>query len=619
MFIRKVKNKYKGREYFNYQLVESVRTEKGPRHKVVCSLGSLAPRSPEDWLKLSSRIEGALRGQDDLFDQGTDDELPGIISKIRNGKKRRGKAKPELQAAVEGEGEVVAVKTGSVRTEDLREAGPAHAGNEFWKRLGMGSILEGIGLSERAVKLTCAMTLNRLIHPSSEHAMPNWIRRVALSDIIGEDFSKLSEDSLYCNLDRLHPLRTEIESSLAERERSIFNLDDSILLYDLTSTYFEGAAELNPKAIRGYSRDKRPDCKQVIIGLAIGQEGFPVAHEVFKGNLKDSDSLGDMLDAMEKRTGPLEGRTLVIDRGMAFDKNIDQVKSRKMHYIVAARQAERNQWLDEFEDLDAFEKVLRESSPQNPCREKSEVSVRMLKTETECHILCLSGGRAEKDRAIREKQEKRLLCDIRRLETRIDKGLLREPIKIGEAIGRLKERYPRVSRYYPMSYDAGSYKLTCVIDEKKHDLAARMDGAYMLRTDRMDMTADQAWRTYTMLTRAENAFRSMKSPLLERPIFHHLEHRVETHIFLCVLAYHILTAVELTLRRNGLNTSWATVRDTLSSHQICTVVLPAENGDILRIRSASTPEKEHVEIYRLLGIDRKIITPIRTWIRMNGN
>jgi len=619
MFIRKVKNKYKGREYFNYQLVESVRTEKGPRHKVVCSLGSLAPRSPEDWLKLSSRIEGALRGQDDLFDQGTDDELPGIISKIRNGKKRRGKAKPELQAAVEGEGEVVAVKTGSVRTEDLREAGPAHAGNEFWKRLGMGSILEGIGLSERAVKLTCAMTLNRLIHPSSEHAMPNWIRRVALSDIIGEDFSKLSEDSLYRNLDRLHPLRTEIESSLAERERSIFNLDDSILLYDLTSTYFEGAMELNPKAIRGYSRDKRPDCKQVIIGLAIGQEGFPVAHEVFKGNLKDSDSLGDMLNAMEKRTGPLEGRTLVIDRGMAFDKNIDQVKSREMHYIVAARQAERNQWLDEFEDLDAFEKVLRESSPQNPCREKSEVSVRMLKTETECHILCLSGGRAEKDRAIREKQEKRLLCDIRKLETRIDKGLLHEPIKIGEAIGRLKERYPRVSRYYPMSYDAESHKLTCVIDEKKHDLAARMDGAYMLRTDRTDMTADQAWRTYTMLTRAENAFRSMKSPLSERPIFHHLEHRTETHIFLCVLAYHILTAVELTLRRNGLNTSWATVRDTLSSHQICTVVLPAENGDILRIRSASTPEKEHVEIYRLLGIDRKIITPIRTWIRMNGN
>ena len=156
-----------------------------------------------------------------------------------------------------------------------------------------------------------------------------------------------------------------------------------------------------------------------------------------------------------------------------------------------------------------------------------------------------------------------------------------------------------------MGYDAESHKLTWVIDEKKHDLAARMDGAYMLRTDRMDMTADQAWRTYTMLTRAENAFRSMKSPLSERPIFHRLEHRTETHIFLCVLAYHILTAVELTLRRNGLHTSWTTVRDTLSSHQICTVVLPAENGDILRIRSASTPEKEHVEIYRLLGIDRK--------------
>jgi hypothetical protein len=496
MFIRKVKNKYKGREYFNYQLVESVRTEKGPRHKIVCSLGSLAPRSPEDWLKLSSRIEGALRGQEDLFDRRTDDELSGIVLKIRDGKRRRKKTKPVSAGATTGDEEIVAVKTGSVRTEEHREAGSVHAGYEFWKLLRMGEILGGIGLSERAVKLTCAMTLNRLIHPSSEHAMPDWIRRTAIGDITGEDFSKLSEDSLYRNLDLLHPRRAKIESSLAEREQSLFNLDDSILLYDLTSTYFEGAAELNLKAARGYSRDSRPDCKQVIIGLAIRQEGFPVAHEVFKGDLKDSDSLGEMLGAMEKRTGPLEGRTLVIDRGMAFEKNLSQVKSRKMHYIVAARQSERNQWLDEFEEIDMFEEVHRESSPHNLSRKKSEVSVRMLKTGTECHILCISGGRAEKDRAIREKQEKRLLCDIRKLEARISKGLLIEPIKIGEAIGRLKERYPRVSRYYPMNYDADLCTLAWRLDGKKHELAIRMDGAYMLRTDRMDMTADEAWRTY---------------------------------------------------------------------------------------------------------------------------
>ena len=552
-----------------------------------------------------------------MFDRGTDDELPGIVSKIRNRKRRVEKKEALPGSATTGDEEIAAVKTGSVGTEEHREAGPAHVGREFWKLLHIGEILGGVGLSERAVKLTCAMTLNRLIHPSSEHAMPGWIRRAAIGDITGEDFSGLSEDSLHRNLDRLHPRRAKIESALAERERSLFNLDDSILLYDLTSTCFEGAAELNQKAARGYSRDSRPDCKQVIIGLAIGQEGFPVAHEVFKGNLKDSDSLGDMLGAMEKRTGPLEGRTLVIDRGMAFEKNLNQVKSRKMHYLVAARQSERNQRLDEFEELDMFEDVIRESSPQNPSRKKSEVSVRMLKTETECHILCISGGRAEKDRAIREKQERRMLCDIRKLEARISKGLLIEPVKIGEAIGRLKERYPRVSRYYPMSHDADSRTLAWRLDGKKHELAIRMDGAYMLRTDRMDMTADEAWRTYTMLTRAENAFRSMKSPLSERPIFHHLEHRVEAHIFLCVLAYHMLTAVELTLRRNGLHTSWATVRDTLSSHQICTVVLPAENGDILRIRRASKPEKEHLEIYRLLGINREIITPIRTWSRTN--
>jgi hypothetical protein len=160
MFIRKVKNKYKGREYFNYQLVESVRTEKGPRHKVVCSLGSLAPRSPEDWLRLSSRIEGALRGQEDLFDREADDGLPEIIFKIRNGKRRRNKKKAEPGGAVAGDQEIVAVKTGSVRTEDHREAGSVHAGHEFWKRLGMGEILRGAGFSERAVNLACQQRLN---------------------------------------------------------------------------------------------------------------------------------------------------------------------------------------------------------------------------------------------------------------------------------------------------------------------------------------------------------------------------------------------------------------------------------------------------------------------------
>jgi hypothetical protein len=231
------------------------------------------------------------------------------------------------------------------------------------------------------------------------------------------------------------------------------------------------------------------------------------------------------------------------------------------------------------------------------------------------YVLCLSDGRTEKDRAIREKQEARLLADLRKLQKRVADGSLGHPVKIGESIGRLKERYPRVARYYRIEADMETATLVFERDEAKYARARELDGAWMLKTDRDDLSADEAWRTYTTLTRAEAAFRAMKSPLAERPIFHHLEHRVETHIFLCVLAYHLLVAVENTLCEKGLHTSWATVRDTLATHQVCTIVLPATNGDVLRIRRASTPEPEHKHIYDLLAIHHEVIPPVRTWTR----
>ena len=610
MFIRKVKNKYKGKEYINYQLVESVRTQKGPRHKVVCALGNLAPRKPEEWLKLARRVEDTLAGQADIFEEA-DEEVKRVVAMVND---RKEKVKVGENPCAD-DVDLVSVRTELVRVEECREAGSVHVGHQFWKRLGLDKILSVNGFSGRAAKLACAMTMNRLVSPSSEHAMPDWIRRTALSDILGEDFSTLSEDPLYRNLDVMHAAREPIEKSLSGNEESIFNLPCEVLLYDLTSTYFEGAAEMNPKAKRGYSRDKRPDCKQVVVGLVIGAEGFPAAHEVFDGNTQDRSSLGHMLEVLERRSGPLAGRTVVVDRGMAFEENLSEITGRGMHYLVAGRQSERNEFLDEFEDMEGFSEVIREPSPLNPCQKKTRVLVKRHADGNGCVVLCLSDGRSQKDRAIREKQEKRLLADLARLQERVASGSLRKSLKIGEAIGRLKERYPRVSRYYSIGFDEDKCALVWTLDQKRRSLAEELDGAYMLKTDRADFTAEDAWRTYSLLTRAENAFRSMKSPLSERPIFHRLEHRVEAHIFLCVLAYHILNAVELTLRRAGMHTSWATIRDTLSSHQICTVVLPAENGDTLRIRKASTPEKTHREIYGLLGMDPGIIRPKRSWSR----
>ena len=180
--------------------------------------------------------------------------------------------------------------------------------------------------------------------------MPGWIRSTALDDILGVDFNSLVEGPLYRNLDRLHPNRVAIEQALVKRERDLFNLDRTVFLYDLTSTYFEGKALRNPKAKRGYSRDKRPDCKQVVVGLVINRDGFPIAHEVFAGNVQDRQTLGTMLDLLAQRVGFVEGQTVVIDRGMAYPENLQEIKDRKLHYVVATRQSERDTWLDDFQD-----------------------------------------------------------------------------------------------------------------------------------------------------------------------------------------------------------------------------------------------------------------------------
>ena len=475
--------------------------------------------------------------------------------------------------------DLVTVHANRVTATQHRTAGPVHVGFQFWKRLEFDVILRRLGFSTKAIQLTCAMTLNRLIHPDSEHAMPDWIRSTALGDILGVDFTGLVHDPLYRNLDRLHPNRAAIESDLVERERNLFQLDSTVYLYDLTSTYFEGQAKRNPKAKRGYSRDKRPDCKQVVVGLVISREGFPIAHEVFDGNTQDRKTLGRILDLLKARVGMPEGSTVVVDRGMAYAENLAEIQKRKHHYVIAGRQPERDEWLDEFETVEGFELVPRQPSPLNPFQKKSVVRVKPVRRGDELIVLCTSEERVEKDRAIRHKQEGRFLADLVRLQERIKtRADSNARLAIGEAIGRLKERYPRVSRYHTITYDSTTGKLKHEPNADKKIKAELLDGGYLLRTDRTDLSAREAWLMYMTLTRAENAFRMMKTPLAERPIFHHLEHRVETHIFLCVLAYHLLVAIETTMLNQGVHTSWATIRKTLSTHQVATIVLPTDKA-----------------------------------------
>lgn len=608
MYIRKTTSTIRGKNYTNYVLVESIVTPNGPRQKTICSLGSLEPRPAEQWLALARKMEQALCGQQTLFPDSDRHLIAAAVEKVRSQR-----PKSDAGSPLPKPGRCLRVDIGKVEFEDAREAGPVYVAATMYDRLGIDAILRQCVIGARTRLLTKVMVINRLVCPLTEHAMPDWVARTAMADIVGADLGSLSDDALYRTMGKLHRHRPTIEKKLRHNERDLFGLSDTIMLYDLTSHYFEGQCLHNPQARLGYSRDSRPDCKQVVVGVVFDGEGFPYCHRVFDGNTQDAKTLDEMLSVLRRESGAAasgEMQTVVVDRGMAFDENIQQIKDAGFHYVVAARQQERAAWLAEFEEMSNFHEIIRTPSPLNPFQKKSCVEIKKIHAGDELILLCISEGRKEKDRAIRLRFETRMKADVDKLKKHITGGNMTDEQTIYERIGRIKERYPRVTRYYQLDYDARSRGLVFECREEKRTIAEKLDGGYILKTDRLDMTDEQIWRTYMLLTRAENGFRNMKSPLSERPIFHHFPDRVQVHIFLCILAYHLLAAIEKLFLNKGIHTSWNTLRDTLATHQMVTAVLPIEDGTNLRIRKPTKPEPGHEEIYEILKISPEMIKPL---------
>jgi len=610
MFIKRTTKTVNGIPYHNYLLVQSVKTEKGPRHQTVCSLGNLEAGPPEKWRDLAQKIESAINGQMALK---PDSFVDRIVQKARDAGVLTETQEQNNSVNYTVQDNWAKIDTSTVRVDDAAEAGPVHAAHQIWKKLDLDTVLEAADLPERAIRLTEIEVINRLVEPGSEHSVRNWVSRTALPDIFRENMPPINDTALYRNLDKLHPERQKIEQALTEKEITLFNLKPTIFLYDLTSTYFEGACAQNAKAKHGYSRDKRSDCRQVVVGLVLNNDGFPTAHEIFDGNRVDCTTVDDMLTTLDKRAGNGKGHTVVVDRGMSGKENLAAIKAKGHHYIVASRQPEREKFLAEFEcELD-WEEVLRDVSPNNEYQKKSPVSIKRMNNADETIILCLSGGRAQKDKAIREKKEKLLLADLDKLQKRIADGKLVQEKLIHEQIGRLKERYPRVARYYDLDFDSRAGKLTWAENKQQKEKAIKLDGGYLLKTDRKNLSNDEIWRTYSMLTRVENAFRDMKGPLAIRPVFHQKDDRVETHIFICILAYHLLVAIEKLLQDAGIFSSWETIKKELSTHQIVTVSMQADNGRTLLIRQATNPNPPQTLIYDALKIPAQIIKPVRIW------
>ena len=596
MFIGQIKLSRNGRSYTYHRLLESVRTANGPRQRLILSLGTLTlPKS--EWPRLAERIEDLLNHQEIIPFGGSElDELAApFAERIRHKQQRQ-------QAQLGDHGPAKKVYLARSSSEHLRELGPEYVAHVFWQQLHCDQILKRLGLSERQCRLAEIQVVGRLVAPRSERGTVGWFARTALDELMPSSVHSVNKDRLYRISDTLYEHRIAIEAELAARERELFALQETIILYDLSSTYFEGIAANNKKAARGYSRDHRPDCKQVVVGLVLDGEGFPKAHEVFTGNSKDENTMQQMLDSLDRRSsgtaGWPSGATVVMDRGLATADNLVLLRKRGHHYIVTTQQSERHEL---FPEIDSSKYVPVKVDAKG----KVVVSGQLRQHQGEVYVLCHSVAREAKDRAIRQRFAARFEEDAEKLKQRVATGRLKKTEKINQAIGRLLGRYPRVARYYTVQLhtaDKGQAEVRWGRKQEAQVVAEELDGTYLLRTDRSDLAEAEIWKLYVLLARIERSFRYLKSTLGLRPVFHQRSERVDAHIFISLLAYHLLHAIERRLQESGDHRSWPTIRDLLATHQMVTVVHQCTDGTVSRLRRPSQPELEQRKIYRALRI-----------------
>lgn len=582
------------------QLVESYRNAEGqPRQRVVISLGDATlPEIEKPFI--ARAVENHLSGHDELLAVELSDEAAGWVRRILQLAGRSKSARPVCEKTIDG------VLVDRVESEDVVQLGPQLVALEAWERLGLGSMLEQSGLNPSQIATAQLLVANRLIAPSSEWALIDWAERTALPEMLDLRITKTTKDRLYHVGDALLARRQTLEAGLRAREADIFGSAGGIVLYDMTNTHFEGLCKRNPKARHGKNKQKRNDCRQVALGLAFDSRGLALAHEVFEGNIGETKTLSRMLDrlAFSEAAKPI----VILDAGFASKENIALLKERGMGYVINITRSSRARYAEAFAK-EGFELVPgRESKPP--------VEVKAIPDPDDPQgslVLCRSALRREKEAAMLSKAETRFLKDVVALRLRIQTGKLKEAAKIERAIGKLQKKHPRVARFYTLSHEAGT--LRAIRDDQRHAQASELLGHYVLKTERT-LEAAQTWSVYMILLQAEEGFACLKGSLGLRPNFHQLERRVEAHIFISVLAYHLLTWVRETLRLSGETRDWKTLRRLLSTHSLVTTVLPLKTRQILRIRKPSQPDAEQKRIYEKLGIDWKSAFPtIKTFAK----
>jgi len=564
MYLKRCGQTKAKREGIYWQLVESFRTERGPRQRVVAYLGDVGERKRYGTWQAAKGAEGSWQSR--LFDEG-------------------------------GEPEWVEVDASRVRVERVRDFGGPWLGLEISERLGLIPFLEQWFPEGREdipwPMMAMTLVLMRLCEPSSELKIAEHLYdRSVLTDLLGIPAEKVNDDRLYRALDRLLPHKVELEKHLKERLGKLFDLEYDLLLYDVTSTYFEGMSEGNGQAERGYSRDHRPDCKQVCIALVVSGEGLPLGYEIFAGNRADVTTVKDIVEKIEAQYGTA-GRIWVMDRGMISAKSLAFLGSGGRRYIVGTPKSQ----------LKRFERELLRQDWQQ-VRDGLEVKLCSSEDGKESFILCRSAERALKEKAIHDRFEKRIEEKL----TKLADSCRKKNLKLGtieRRVGRLLAGNSRASGLFRVrvaeraggGVDVGWQKV-----EEWRAWAEISEGCYLLRSNMTDWDAEQLWRAYVQLTEAEAAFRIQKGDLAIRPIWHQKEERVQAHILVCFLAYVLWKMLGQMCKRAGLGDEPRKVFDEIGQIKAVDVVMPTRQGTVIRKRCISQPTKPQAILLQNLGL-----------------
>jgi transposase len=524
MFLRRYTRTKDGKTHTYYALVESVRTESGPRQHVVAYLGELNHDQERRWQRT-------------------------VVFHNRQGEDRQLRLFPDAEPVpLPNDPEVVQIRLGAVGWTNPRRFGDVWLGLWLWKFLHLDEIVDRhVPPGKETVRpadIVAIEVINRLCGPCSEFALAeHWYRSTALEDLLGVPDSAVTKDRLYRTLDRLLKAQEAIENDLKDQLGNLFQLDYDLLLYDLTSTYFEGLAEENDLARRGYSRDHRSDCKQIVLALIVTRDGFPLAHLTLAGNTQDLQTVETIVTTIEARFGKSQ-RVWVMDRGMISKEALKFLGRSGRRYLLATRRGE----------LASFTAHLCASGWQR-LQDNPDVEVKLLKRRRVHYLLARSRPRRQKERAIRRRQRRGLARGLKKLQKRIEDGRLKKRDKILESVGRLKGRFPKARPFVTITVaKSDPATLSWTWDRTKFRAALAGDGAYLLRSNQDGWSAEEFWETYIQLTVVERAFRVLKSELLLRPVWHHYSGRTQAHVMICVLAYALWKTLDHLAKRAGLET-----------------------------------------------------------------